>query len=186
VHRGDDESRGSARSISEFNIVAALDQCRDLLVRHGGHAMAAGFTVRNENLPALEARLKEIATRELADSDRAPTLHIDAEAPLSEMTWSLQEALKQLAPFGYGNREPVFASRNVTVRDAKLVGADHLRMVLTDGQSIWEAIAFRQASWLGALPKTIDVAYEFESREWNGEVRLQLNVKDIKPVNSGQ
>jgi hypothetical protein len=72
------------------------------------------------------------------------------------------------------------------VRDAKLVGADHLRMVLTDGQSIWEAIAFRQASWLGALPKTIDVAYEFESREWNGEVRLQLNVKDIKPVNSGQ
>jgi single-stranded-DNA-specific exonuclease len=186
VHRGDDESRGSARSISEFNIVAALDQCRDLLVRHGGHAMAAGFTVRNENLSALEARLKEIATRELADSDRAPTLHIDAEAPLSEMTWSLQEALKQLAPFGYGNREPVFASRNVTVRDAKLVGADHLRMVLTDGQSIWEAIAFRQASWLGALPKTIDVAYEFESREWNGEVRLQLNVKDIKPVNSGQ
>ena len=181
VHRGPDESRGSARSISEFNIVAALDQCRDLLVRHGGHAMAAGFTVRNENLDELASRLKTIAARELAEIELAPTLYVDAEASLSDMNWTLQKALDRLAPFGYGNREPVFVSRNVAVRDAKLVGNEHLKLTLTDGQIVWDAIAFRQGSWVGALPKTIDVAYQLEARVWNGESRLQLNVKDIKP-----
>ncbi|CAG0948193.1 Single-stranded-DNA-specific exonuclease RecJ [Anaerolineae bacterium] len=181
VHRGPDESRGSARSISEFNIVAALDQCRDLLVRHGGHAMAAGFTVRNENLDELASRLKAIAARELAEIELAPTLYVDVEASLSDMNWTLQKALDRLAPFGYGNREPVFVSRNVAVRDAKLVGNEHLKLTLTDGQIVWDAIAFRQGSWVGALPKTIDVAYQLEARVWNGESRLQLNVKDIKP-----
>ncbi|MBI5303130.1 MAG: single-stranded-DNA-specific exonuclease RecJ [Chloroflexi bacterium] len=180
VHFGAEESRGSARSISEFNIVSALDQCRDLLVRHGGHAMAAGFTVRNENLPALEARLKVIAARELGATDLAPTLNVDAEAGLGEMNWNLQKVLEQLAPFGFGNREPVFVSRNVMVRDARLVGAEHLRLMLTDGQAVWDAIAFRQGSWLGSLPKTIDVAYQLEARVWNGDTKLQLNVKDIK------
>jgi len=182
VHRGAEESRGSARSISEFNIVAALDECRDLLVRHGGHAMAAGFTIRNKNLPELEARLREIAKRTLSEMELTPTLHIDAEASLTEMNWSLQKSLEQLAPFGYGNREPIFVSRNVLVRDARVVGTEHLKLLLSDGQAVWDAIAFRQGSWLGNLPPRIDVAYQSEARTWNGEARLQLNVKDIKPT----
>lgn len=183
VHIGETESRGSARSISEFNMISALDECRDLLVRHGGHAMAAGFTVTNENLPKLETRLREIAERILASLELAPTMTIDAEAALSEMNWTVQKSLDQLAPFGYGNREPVFLSRNVLVRDARLVGADHLKLTLSDGQATWDAIAFRQASWLGSLPKRVDVAYQLEARTWNGDSRLQLNVKDIKPTN---
>jgi len=185
VHLGAEESRGSARSISEFNIVSALDECRDLLVRHGGHAMAAGFTVRNENLPALETRLKEIAARVLQAKELVPTLTVDAEASLSEMSWNLQKDLDKLAPFGFGNREPVFVSRNVMVRDARLVGNEHLRLMLSDGQVVWDAIAFRQGSWLGALPKTIDVAYQLEARVWNGETKLQLHVKDIKVKDEG-
>ena len=182
VHRGETASRGSARSISEFNIVAALDECRDVLVRHGGHAMAAGFTVRNENLPALEERLREIAARQLSPAELAPTLSVDAEASLSEMNWALQKSLEQLAPFGYGNREPIFVSRNVLVREARLVGTEHLKLMLSDGQIVWDAIAFRQGSWLGNLPQRIDVAYQLDARTWNGETRLQLNVKDIKPT----
>ncbi len=185
VHRGESESRGSARSISEFNIVAALDECRELLVRHGGHAMAAGFTVRNENLSALEARLRAIAARALAPSELAPTLTVDAEASLSEMNWALQKSLEQLAPFGYGNREPIFVSRNVGVREARLVGSEHLKLLLSDGQIVWDAIAFRQGSWIGNLPQRIDVAYQLDARTWNGERRLQLNVKDIKPTKDG-
>ena len=185
VHCGETESRGSARSISEFNIVSALDECRDLLVRHGGHAMAAGFTVTNENLPGLELRLREIAERNLASLELAPTMTIDAEAPLSEMTWTVHKSLEQLAPFGYGNREPVFLSRNVLVRDSRLVGADHLKLTVSDGQVLWDAIAFRQGNWLGNLPQRIDMAYQLEARTWNGESRLQLNVKDIKPTNGG-
>ncbi|MCI0475342.1 MAG: single-stranded-DNA-specific exonuclease RecJ, partial [Anaerolineales bacterium] len=183
VHRGETESRGSARSISEFNIVGALDECRDLLVRHGGHAMAAGFTVRNENLPALETRLRAIAARELSLAELAPTLAVDVEASLSEMNWALQKSLEQLAPFGYGNREPIFVSRNIVVRDARIVGSEHLKLMLSDGQTVWDAIAFRQGSWSGNLPQRIDVAYQLDARTWNGETRLQLNVKDIKPTN---
>jgi len=180
VHYGETESRGSARSINEFNIVAALDVCRDLLIRHGGHAMAAGFTVRNENLPALRERLREIAARTLSLSDLTPTLAVDAEAPLSEMTWTLYKSLEQLAPFGYGNREPTFVSRNVLVRDARVVGNEHLKLLLSDGLAVWDAIAFRQAAWMERLPARVDVAYQLDARTWNGETRLQLNVKDIK------
>lgn len=180
VHYGETESRGSARSISEFNIVAALDECGDLLVRHGGHAMAAGFTVRNENLPMLSARLREIAARTLVPAELVPTLNIDAEVSLSEMTWPLFKSLEALAPFGYGNREPIFASRNVLVRDARVVGNEHLKLLLSDGQIVWDAIAFRQASWLGRLPARVDIAYQLDARAWNGETRLQLNIKDIR------
>ncbi len=182
VHQGAEESRGSARSISEFNVVAALDQCRDLLVRYGGHAMAAGFTVRNENLPALQARLKAIAETELAQIELMPTLNVDAEASLSEMNLKLAESLAQLAPFGYGNREPIFVSRNLGVREARVVGTDHLKLTLNDGQIVMDAIAFRQGSWLEQLPPRIDVAYQLEAQVWNGKPRLQLNIKDIKPA----
>ncbi|MCL4396715.1 MAG: DHH family phosphoesterase, partial [Chloroflexi bacterium] len=182
VHRVEDESRGSARSISEFNVVAALDECKDLLVRHGGHAMAAGFTVQNDKLEALETRLRSLAERSLSTIELSPTLSIDAEAPLSEMSWSLHNAIEELAPFGYGNREPVFLSRNNMVRDARPVGGEHLKLLLSDGQVVWDAIAFRQASWVGSLPDRVDIAYQLQARRWGGESRLQLNVKDIRPA----
>ncbi len=111
----------------------------------------------------------------------APTLAIDAEASLSDMNWTVQKALGQLAPFGYGNREPIFVSRNVIVRNARLVGGDHLKLTLSDGQIVWDAIAFRQGSWAGKVPKFIDVAYQLEARTYKGDTRLQLNVRDLKP-----
>ncbi len=180
VHCGEQESRGSARSIPEFNIVEALDKCRDLLVRHGGHAMAAGFTVKNENLAELEARLREIAETSLNEKELAPTLNVDAEAPLSEMNWQLQKTLEQLAPFGYGNREPLFLSRQALVREARIVGNEHLKLLLSDGQTVWDGIAFRQGSWLPDIPKRVDIVYQLESRTFNGEARLQLNIKDLQ------
>ena len=185
VHQGEDESRGSARSVSEFNIVNALDQCSDLLVRHGGHAMAAGFTVRNENMAELQARLKEIATRELVNSELVLTINVDAEAELNQVNFELTKALNQLAPFGYGNREPIFATRGLTVRDARIVGQDHLKLTLSDGQSVMEAIAFRQGAWFNHLTPQIDVAYQLEAQTWNGKMRLQMNVKDIKIKDEG-
>ncbi len=184
VHRGPTESRGSARSISEFNIVAALDECRDLLVRHGGHSMAAGFTVRNENLSALESRLKTIAARALSGNEIAPTLFVDAETTLAQMDWSLQKALVSLEPFGYGNREPLFLSRRVLVRDSRVVGNGHLKLLLSDGQVVWDAIAFRHGEWAPKVPRQIDLVYQLDARVWNGEARLQLNVRDLRPADA--
>jgi single-stranded-DNA-specific exonuclease len=182
VELGEETSRGSARSIPEFNITAALDQCSDLLVKYGGHSAAAGFTVTNANLELLQQRLRQIATCQLEDVELLPTLSIDAEMDLSEMNWATHSLLEQLEPFGYANPTPVFLSREVIVRDARVVGERHLKMTLSDGRAVWDAIAFRQGGWAGKLPRRIDVVYTLEVNEWNEEKRLQLNVKDLRPV----
>ena len=177
------QMRGSARSIPEFNIIAALDECADLLVRHGGHAAAAGFTVTNEQYPALHARLRAIAERELRGLDLKPTLSIDAVAELRDMNWELLKQLERLQPFGYGNREPLFQSKNVLVKNARIVGTDHLSLTISDGSTVWDAIAFRQKDALAQLtplPKYADIVYQLASKVWNGDTRLQLEIKDIR------
>jgi single-stranded-DNA-specific exonuclease len=182
----DGERRGSARSIPEFNIVAALDECADLLVRHGGHAAAAGFTVENGKFDALHERLHGIAQRELGSLKLAPTLSVDAQAELTDMNWKLLEHLEQLAPFGYGNREPIFVSRSVLVKAARIVGNDHLSLTVSDGIVVWDAIAFRQKDLIqgiAPLPCYVDLVYTLSSRVWGGEPRLQLDVKDIRLPN---
>ncbi|MDO8753784.1 MAG: single-stranded-DNA-specific exonuclease RecJ, partial [Anaerolineales bacterium] len=133
--KGAQETRGSCRSIPEFHITDALDQCADLLVRHGGHAAAAGFTVRNENLSALVTRLKAIAEEKLSNEDLRPTFTADAEVSLVEMRPDLYEkCLRYLEPTGYGNRNAVFVARNVKVKSSRTVGADakHLKLALED------------------------------------------------------
>jgi len=187
VKLGPERSRGSARSIPEFNITSALDECSDLLVRYGGHSAAAGFTVDNANLEPLQQRLRQIATHRLEGQELLPTLSIDAEVDLSEMNWATHALLEQMEPFGYGNPVPLFLSREVVVRDARVVGEDHLKMTLSDGRAtakrgVWDAIAFRQGGWAGKLSRRIDVVYTLEVNEWNEQKRLQLNVKDLRPV----
>lgn len=177
------EMRGSARSIPEFNIIAALDECADLLVRHGGHAAAAGFTIKHDKFDALYTRLRNIAARELAPLELMPTIQIEAEAPLSAMNWKLLEHLDRLAPYGYRNREPLFLSRNVLVRAARVVGTDHLALTVSDGVVVWDAIAFRQKDMLERLtplPKQVDLVYNLSSKVWGGDPRLQLEVKDLR------
>jgi single-stranded-DNA-specific exonuclease len=182
VELGEETSRGSCRSIPEFNITKALDQCSDLLVKYGGHSAAAGFTVTNAKLEPLQQRLRQIATQQLEGQELLPTLSIDAEVDLSEMNWATHALLEQLEPFGYANPIPLFLSREVIVRDARVVGERHLKMTLSDGRTVWDAIAFRQGGWAGKLPRRIDVVYTLEVNEWNEEKRLQLNVKDLRPV----
>jgi single-stranded-DNA-specific exonuclease len=178
------ETRCSCRSIPEFHITQALDECADLLVRHGGHAAAAGFTVPNENLDALKTRLREIAARELDGKDLRHSLVADAEAPLSEMTPELLRYLDLLEPTGYGNPGAVFVSRNVRVVNHRAVGADakHLKLTVSDGKVTFDAIAFRLGDWAGKLPERIDLMYTLEINEFNGRTTLQLNVKDLKPA----
>jgi len=184
VELGEETSRGSARSIPEFHITQALDACADLLLQHGGHAAAGGFTVRTENLPRLKARLLALAAEGLEEKDLTPTIVADAEVPLQEMSWTLWEALQRLRPFGEGNPEPIFVSRNVQVRRHRAVGTDgaHLKLLLFDGRAVWDGIAFRQGDWADHLPDRIDIAYHLQQNEWNGETRLQLNIQDIQPA----
>lgn len=181
---GEQTTRCSCRSIPEFHITAALDECRDLLVRHGGHAAAAGFTVENDKLPALKERLKQMARRELAHLDLRPSLTADMEVSLSRMNGTVLKYLDALQPTGYGNPDAVFVSRNVTVKSARAVGADgkHLKLTLSDGSLFFDAIGFRLGPLLPELPPgaKVDVMYALEKNEYNGRESLQLNLKDIK------
>ena len=181
---GDRVSRGSARSIAEFHITKALDECNDLLIRHGGHAGAAGFTVASKDLGQLTTRLRRMAADQLAGIELTPVLVVDAEVALSQMSWDLQRGLAELEPCGYGNPQPLFLSRNVQVQRHWTVGRDgrHLKLALSDSGALWDGIAFRQGEWAGRLPDRVDIVYQLEVNEWNDRQRLQLNVQDIQPA----
>jgi single-stranded-DNA-specific exonuclease len=179
---GPEFTRASCRSIPEFHITAALDACQDLLVRHGGHALAAGFTVRNENLPALIDRLRALAEQELNGQELSPVLHADFEIPLCELRPDFLHYLEQLQPTGQNNSEAVFISRNLRVVKSNPVGTEkqHLRLTVSDGQITYDAIAFRLGHQAATLPQRIDLMYVYERNEYNGRVNMQLNVRDLR------
>ncbi|MGQ9584077.1 MAG: single-stranded-DNA-specific exonuclease RecJ [Anaerolineae bacterium] len=186
VEVGEDFSKGSARSIPEFHITQALDRCADLLVRHGGHAAAAGFTCANEQLPALEERLLSIAEEILGGQELAPTLEIEAEIPLSAAPDALR-ALRSLEPVGESNPLPCFLTRGVRVNKAQVVGKEgqHLRLELYDGCATWDGIGFNLGSWAADIPGQIDVVYHLEQNQWGGEDRIRLSVQDLRPAAEG-
>jgi len=184
IEWGEEESRASCRSIPEFHITQALDECADLLVRHGGHAAAAGFTARNDDLPALQERLQNLAQQALSAVDLVPCLQIDAELTLGAELYDLYNQIALLQPFGEGNPEPVFISRGLQVGSRQAVGQEgqHLRLAVSDGQIWWDAIAFRRGAETEQLPDRIDLAYQLDMNEWNGQKRLQLVVQDWRPA----
>jgi single-stranded-DNA-specific exonuclease len=186
LERGPETSRGSARSLPGFNILAALTTCDDLFVRYGGHSAAAGFTIATERLPELEARLLEYAEAHLPDEMLTPALEIDADVPLGALSWALLEQIAVLEPFGQSNPQPVLISRRVRVISSRATGAEgqHLKLRLDDGAGgpSYDAIAFRlgQLAPHFAKPRVIDIAYTLEANEWNGSRNLQLNIKDLR------
>lgn len=183
--QGETETRASCRSIPEFHITDALDQCKDQLVRHGGHAAAAGFTVRNELLPELIDRLKAIARQQLCDLDLRRSLHADIEIPLSQLNFELLKHLTYFEPTGYGNAEAMFVSRDVKVKSSRTVGAEgkHLKVTFDDGRGMSvDGIGFRMGDMQPTLPPRVDLIYTFEPNEYNGRTSLQLNLKDLRPA----
>jgi single-stranded-DNA-specific exonuclease len=181
--KGAEETRGSCRSIPEFHITDALDLCKDLLVRHGGHAAAAGFTVRNENLPEFVARLKQIAKDLLSGKDLRHSLAADLEVTLPQLNMEVLDHLEYLEPTGYGNPSAVFVSRDVKVKSFRPVGSEgrHLKLTLDDEcGGFFDCIGFRMGSMHTSLTPRLDVMYQLELNEFNGRKSLQLNLKDVK------
>jgi single-stranded-DNA-specific exonuclease len=184
--QGESESRGSCRSITEYDITGGLRACGDLFERFGGHKQAGGFTIRSQRLAELEERLLEHAAQALQGYDLTPVLDIDAEWPLNELRSQEIRFLGKLEPHGQGNPEAALLSRNVSVVEAKTVGQGdrHLRLKLKCGAVVWPAIAF---GWEGAPPEEgshVDVVYSLSSDRYgpseNGGA-LQLNVQDVAP-----
>jgi len=181
--KGEEFTRASCRSIPEFHITHALDKCEHLLVRHGGHAMAAGFTISNEKVGELLEELEKIAEAELVFDDLKPKLSIDLDYPLHLLPDNILIDLDQLEPLGAQNPEAVFVSRNVEVKHARMVGKDenHLKLWLKDRDKTYDGIAFNLGYWGKAMPPKIDIVYSVERNHYNGNIYKQLRIKDLKP-----
>ncbi|MFQ3658255.1 MAG: single-stranded-DNA-specific exonuclease RecJ [Anaerolineae bacterium] len=186
LHREQETSRASCRSIPEFHITRALDACADLLLRHGGHALAAGFTVANENVPLLRERLLRAAREAFSGLTLAPVRRIDASLSLSKATLELAEKLATLEPFGHHFEAPLFFSGGVRMAFPKVLKDRHLKMRLIEGSvAAVEAIAFNQADFLNLWNgQPVDVVYRLTVNEYNGRRSAQLNVEDMRLTGS--
>lgn len=175
--------RGSARSIPEFNVTEALEECQDLLITFGGHPLAAGFTVKQQNLAQLEERLMSLAKTQLSHLDLCPQLVIDAEVPLSAFAGDAFNLIQQLEPFGQGNSNPTFLTRQVEVIECRNFGNQdkHLELKLKQGNITWRAVDFNSQKTQEEIPSYLDIVYTIEKSFWNGEQVLRLNLRDFAP-----
>lgn len=175
---------GSARSIEGFHLFDALSQCAHLLEDFGGHDHAAGLTIREENIETFRTEINRIAHETLRDEDLMPSLSVDCEIPLSSVTLDLVKIVNRLYPFGEGNPEPLFCSRNLIVKSPPVVlGRDTLKFWVTDKRVVISAVGFGMGAYqsLVAQGKPIDIAYAISIDDWNKEPTVQLELKDIKP-----
>ncbi len=184
IERGEELSRGSARSIPEVSIVHALAECRDIFLRYGGHDQAAGFTIRTERLPEMRERLSRIIGDALQGKDLQPRLTIDAETHLRAFPGETMKLLGKLGPYGTDNPEPLFATRNVRVLQARTFGNGdaHLELRLEDGKASWRAVGFGMADRYPEITQRLDVAYSISLDRWQGRDLLQLRLKDLRPA----
>jgi single-stranded-DNA-specific exonuclease len=184
INLGQELCQGSCRSIAEFDIVSALAKCHDLLTAFGGHPLAAGFTVACRDLAQLEQRLVNLATDQLGHLELRPELVIDAELPLSVLAGDTFNLVQKLSPFGWGNPQPTFLTRQVEVVECRNFGnqGEWLRLKLKQGNVTWQAVDFESRKKRNEIPSYIDVVYNLEKSHWNGEEVLSLNLLDFAPA----
>ncbi|HXI68924.1 MAG TPA: single-stranded-DNA-specific exonuclease RecJ [Verrucomicrobiae bacterium] len=183
-----DAWRGSGRSIAGFDLAAALRACDDLLIRHGGHAMAAGVTIHPDKLEAFRTRLNDLARLALKPEDLQPPLRLDAEVALKDISLATLAELDRLKPVGQGNPSVQFFARGVTQsRPLQRMGEEkqHVKMWVTDGAVTHECV------WWGAgkeaLPEgAFDLAFAPQINEFNGRTTVQLKVLDWQPAGGGR
>lgn len=183
LSKGEAISKASARSVVGFNIIEFLRSHADLLLEHGGHPMAAGFTIATENIERFQKTLEESAEKYITQDMLSRVLKIDCMLPITYIDQKLFSRIEMLAPFGMQNPEPLFASENVLVRDVRILGADrrHIKLRVGNGVAL-EAIGFGMGEWGGKIKTgdTISVAYTIGENTWNGKTSLQLKIRDIK------
>jgi single-stranded-DNA-specific exonuclease len=178
-----DTGKGSGRSIPGFDLHAAIAECAPHLLRFGGHPMAAGVTVARDALEGFRAAFNAVARARLAPEDLVPRRRIDALVRLDELNLDLERLLRHLEPCGAGNPTPVFGVTGVAVREARPVGANHLRLMLQDDVGRIPAIGFDWAdrvdpAWWRA---PVDVAFQLQQNEWRGDVSLQARIVEVRP-----
>ena len=177
---------GSARSVGGFDIYAAIDSCLDLLTNFGGHKYAAGLSMHIDNLPAFCERFEQYVAAHIREDQLQPTLLVESELALADITPAFYNVIRYLEPFGPGNPRPLFATRKlINHRDTRVVGktGEHLRLDVTDRAYAITGIAFGRAEMAQHIQNgnPVDICYELDENTFNNRTTIQMMVQDIKP-----
>lgn len=175
---------GSARSISGFDVYEAISQCSELLEQFGGHTYAAGLTLKVDNIPAFRKKFEAIVAAAITNEQLTPQIEVDLKLKITDIDYKFYNILKQMAPFGPSNMQPVFVSENVTDDgSARVLKEEHLKLrIKQDGSEPIEAIGFGMAHHFPKISsgQKFNLCYTICENEFNGKKSLQLFIKDIK------
>ncbi|MBA4373063.1 MAG: single-stranded-DNA-specific exonuclease RecJ [Thermodesulfovibrio sp.] len=176
-------AKGSARSIPAFDICKGLAECSEMLITFGGHRQAAGVKLEAHRLADFEAALSRVMRSTIPEHDLAPTLEIDADIALSDVSHALAAEIERLEPFGMGNPEPLLGSRSLEVINPRIVGSNHLKMRLRGNLTAIDSIAFDMGAAFQQMdaPEKIDAVFTPSFNEWKGSRYLQLVIKALRP-----
>lgn len=179
IAEGEEISKGSARSVPGFNVVQAIACAKDLLVTYGGHPQAAGFTIKTKDIPLFRQRLTKYASQSLKDDDLTRRLFIDTEISPAEATTELARQVSSLAPFGPGNPNPLFITKDLEVGEMKLLSENkHLRLGLGPFEAIGFGLGPRGSEVRPGMK--IDAVFHLEINNWRERERLQLKLRDFQ------
>lgn len=179
----DGVGKGSARSVGGINLYDALAECRQHLASFGGHSMAAGLKIRQENIADFQQAFENAVQNRSTSEDLIQTLNIDGELDFASISGSLIDELESLMPYGTGNPEPIFKSSGVRVVSSRILGKRHRRMVLRQASrsatpSI-QAIHFNVDEQSAREKNFAEIAFKLRWNRWNGQKKAQLIVEDL-------
>ncbi|HKJ04303.1 MAG TPA: single-stranded-DNA-specific exonuclease RecJ [Geopsychrobacteraceae bacterium] len=175
----DGQGKGSARSIRNFHLYQALQGCESTLLGYGGHAMAAGLSIDQGQVEEFRRQIDDYARQTLSHQDLLPKLLYDGETELKTLTLKQVRELERLSPFGAGNPQPAFVSRQVEILSPKIVGATHLRFDVEQQGTRISCIAFGMADRINTLPAITDILYRVGINSWRGKDSVQLQISDF-------
>ncbi len=180
ITRAEGFYKGSGRSIEEFNLFKAMQEAAEDLQKYGGHQLACGFSLSFSSMSAFASKMRQIASRELASAKLESRINIDCELEFDELNRTLLKEVSKLAPFGFRNPQPLFATRKVRIMDIVYLGAEKKHVKLRFG-GLW-GIGFSKAEeWKDLkIGDFVDIAYNMDLNEFNGNTSLQLKLVDVK------
>lgn len=184
ISEEDGVCRGSGRSIEGFNLFQALVHCGELLVKYGGHELAAGLSLEPGKLAEFRRKINEYASRVLTGQDLIPRVKIDFSIKKEDINQESVAELEMLSPFGSGNPGPVFSFNGLKISDIRGIGENkHLKLKLEDKGFYIDAVGFNMGELTGSFKVSdyLDSAFSLEINTWNNSSRVQMILKDIRP-----
>ncbi|MCI4626771.1 MAG: single-stranded-DNA-specific exonuclease RecJ [Candidatus Magnetoovum sp. WYHC-5] len=174
--------KGSARSVNPLDLCHSISTCDKWLIKYGGHKQAAGLQLQLENIPHFEEEMNAYINQNFSKEDFTPSIMIDADVSLKDLSFQLVKEMEKLSPFGTGNPEPLLASKNLQINKAKIVGKNHLKCQLASNGCSIEAIAWDCGNLLSEIniDNKVDAVFSPSINDWNGNKHVQLCIRDIR------